>query len=96
MEKKNSKLKLSNGEETEDPKQILEEEKSFYKNLYTSKNVDPENSEFDIFFTNNLLTPVNEELSKKCEARYAFRKRVSASSKGYGKRKIAWFGLSFK
>ena len=31
--------------------------KSFYKNLYASKNVDPD----------NLLTPLNEELSKKCE-----------------------------
>ena len=55
------------GEETEDPKEILEEAKSFYKNLYTSKNVDPQNSEFDIFFDNNLLTPLNEELSKTCE-----------------------------
>ena len=67
LRKKISKLKLSNGEETEDPKEILEEEKSFYKKLYTSKNVDPENSEFDIFFNNNLLTPLTEELSKKCE-----------------------------
>ena len=35
--------------------------------MYTSKKVDPENSEFDILFNNNLLTPLNEELSKKCE-----------------------------
>ena len=35
--------------------------------MYNSKNVDPENSEFDIFFNNNLLTPLTEELSKKCE-----------------------------
>ena len=63
---KNSKLKLSNVEETEDPKQILEEAKSVYKNLYTCKNFDPQNSKFDIFFNNNLLTPLNEELSK-CE-----------------------------
>ena len=35
--------------------------------MYTSKNVDPENSESDIFFNNNLLTPLTEELSKKCE-----------------------------
>ena len=46
--KKISKLKLSNIEKTEDPKKILEEVKSFYKNLYTSKNFDSENSEFDI------------------------------------------------
>ena len=67
LRKKISKLKLSNGEETENPKEILEEEKSFYKKLYTFKNIDPENSEFDIFFNNNLLTPLTEELSKKCE-----------------------------
>ena len=64
--KKISKLKLSNVEETEDPKKILEEVKSFYKNLYTCQNFDPKNSKFDIFFKNNLLTPPNEELSK-CE-----------------------------
>ena len=40
--------------------------KSFYKNLYTCKNFDHENSEFYIFFNNNLLMPLNEELSK-CE-----------------------------
>ena len=60
-----SKLKLSNDEETKDPNKILEEEKSFYKNLYVTKNVDPDNCEFDIFFNNNLLTPRNEELSAK-------------------------------
>ena len=37
------------------------------KNFYTSKNVDPPKNEFDIFFNNNFLTPLNEELSKKCE-----------------------------
>ena len=35
--------------------------------MYTSKNVDCENSEFDIFFNDNLLMPLNEELSKKCK-----------------------------
>ena len=41
-------VELSNCEETEDPKKILQEEKSVYKNLNTTKNVDPNNSEFDI------------------------------------------------
>ena len=41
-------VELSNGEETEDPKKMLQEEKSVYKNLNTTKNVDPDNSEFDI------------------------------------------------
>ena len=67
LRKKISKLKLSNGEETDDAETILEEEKTFYKNLHSTTNVNPNDSEFDIFFNNNLLTPLNEEQSKKCE-----------------------------
>ena len=65
LRKKISKLKLSKGEETDDAETILEEEKTFYKNLYSTRNVNPDDSEFDIFFNNNLLTPLNEEQSKK-------------------------------
>jgi len=67
LRKKISKLKLSNGEETDDAKTILEEEKTFYKSLYSTRNVNLNNSEFDAFFNNNLLIPLNEEQSKKCE-----------------------------
>ena len=67
LRKKILKLKLSIGEETDDAETILEEEKTFYKNLYSTRNVNPNDSEFDIFFNNNLLTPLNEEQSKKCE-----------------------------
>ena len=35
--------------------------------MYSSKNVDPNNAEFDVFFNNNLLTPLSEDQSKKCE-----------------------------
>ena len=44
LRKKISKLKLSNGEETDDAKTILEEEKAFYKNLYSTRNVNPSDS----------------------------------------------------
>ena len=67
LRKKISKLKLSSGEETDDAKTIFEEEKTFYKSLYSTRNVNPNNSKFDAFFNNNLLTPLNEEQSKKCE-----------------------------
>ena len=70
MRKKISKLKLSSGEETDDAKTILEEEKTYHKSLYSTRNVNPgrpNTSEFDAFFNNNLLTPLNEEQSKKCE-----------------------------
>ena len=68
LRKKISKLKLSNGEETDDAETILEEEKTIYKNLYSTRNVYPNDSEFDIFFNNNLLTPFNEEQSKNVKA----------------------------
>ena len=50
----NSKLKLSNDEETKDPNKILEEEKSFYKNLYATKNVDSDN--LTLSLTYSLIT----------------------------------------
>ena len=88
--KKISKPKLSNNEETKDPNKILEEEESFYKNLYATKNVDADNSEFDINFNNNLLTPHNEELSKKCEGTCMLSKKEChvALNKGYGQWQI--------
>ena len=67
LRKKISKLKISSGEETDDAKTILEEEKTFYKSLYSTRNVNTNNSEFNAFFNNNLLTLLNKEQSKKCE-----------------------------
>ena len=67
MRKKISRLKLSSGKETYDAKTIPEEEETFYKGLYCTKNVNPNKSEFDAFFNNNLLTPLNEEQSKTCK-----------------------------
>lgn len=69
LRKKIAKLKLSNGDETDDPKTILEEEKKFYKKLYSSKNVDPNNAEFDVFFNNNLWhrsVKINRKNAKAC------------------------------
>jgi len=71
-------LKLSNAEETDDPKTILEEEKTFYKNLYSVRNVNPNNSEFDAFFNNNLSTPLNEDQSKKCGGLLTEQERYQA------------------
>ena len=45
---------------TDDSDKILNEKKTFYENLYSSRNVDTNNSEFDIFFNNSFLTPLNE------------------------------------
>ena len=51
LRKKISKLKLSIGEETDDAETILEEEKTFYKNLYSNRNVNPNDSEFKYSLT---------------------------------------------
>ena len=48
-------------------KLYLKKRKPFIKNLYSTRNVNPNDSEFDTFFNNNLLTPLNEEQSKNCE-----------------------------
>ena len=69
LRKKISKLKLSGGEETDDAKTILEEEKTYHKSLYSTRNVNPNTSEFDAFFNNNLLTPQcwsNQRNVKEC------------------------------
>ena len=48
-----------------DPKEILEEEERFFKQIYTSKNMNPNGSEFKEFFkTENVLS---EETAKTCE-----------------------------
>ena len=48
-------------------KQYLKKKKPFFKNLCSTRNVNPNNAKFDIFFNNNQLTPLNEEQSKNCE-----------------------------
>ena len=51
LRKKISKVKLYIGEETADAETILEEEKTFYKNLYSNRNVNPNDSEFKYSLT---------------------------------------------
>ena len=54
------------------------------------KRWDADNFEFDIFFNNNLLTPCNEELSKKCEDTCMLSEKEChvALNKGYGQWQI--------
>ena len=69
LRKKISKLKLSNGEETDDAETILEEEKTFYKNLYSARNVNPNDSEFKYSLTTtckHLLMKSNLKSVRAC------------------------------
>ena len=71
LEKRNQKKKhitssLNNdGDKITNPKYILEEEERFFKEIYTSRNMDPNCPTFNVFFeTENVLS---EEIGKKCE-----------------------------
>ena len=58
-------LKINDYAKLTDPKEILEEEERFFKQLYTSKNTNPNGSEFIEFFnTENVLL---EETAKTCK-----------------------------
>jgi len=58
-------LKVNNHAKLTDLREILEEEERFFKEIYTSKNTNPNSSEFIKFFnTENVLS---EETAKICE-----------------------------
>ena len=58
-------LKVNDHAKLTDPTEILEEEERFFKHIYTSKNTDPNSSEFiDFFNTENVLSV---ETAKICE-----------------------------
>ncbi|KAL9965225.1 hypothetical protein ACROYT_G028996 [Oculina patagonica] len=58
-------LVINDQEKITDPKEILEEEERFFKRIYTSQNMNPNDSAFDEFFkTDNALS---EENATSCE-----------------------------
>ena len=48
---------------------ILKEEANFYKSLYTSGNDDVEDSQYDVFFKNSLISPLSAENANICEGK---------------------------
>ena len=62
-----SSLINSNGAKISDPKEILNEERNFFKQLYSSRNVDPNRDEFTNFF--NVDFQLSEEMASKCEGK---------------------------
>ena len=63
------KLKLENGLEVDDPDSILKEQANFFKTLYLSNNDDVDNPVYDVFFKNDLISPLREENANLCEGR---------------------------
>ena len=71
LEKRNQKKKHitslvnNDGDKIANPKDILEEEKRFFKEIYTSRNTGPNCPTFSVFIeTENVLS---EEIAKTCE-----------------------------
>ena len=58
-------LKINDDTKLTDPKEILEEEERFFKQIYTSRNTNPNGSEFIEFF--NAENALSEETAKTCE-----------------------------
>ena len=58
-------LKISDHTKLTDPKEILEEEERFFKQIYTSKSTNSKDSEFIEFF--NTENALSEETAKTCE-----------------------------
>ena len=60
-----SSLINHNGTRINDPKEILNEERNFFKELYSSRNVDPNSEEFSDFL--NVDFQLSEEMATTCE-----------------------------
>ena len=58
-------LKFNNYTKLTDPKEILEEEEGFFKQIYTPRNKNPNGSEFIEFF--NTENALSEDTAKTCE-----------------------------
>ncbi len=58
-------LVINNQEKITDPKEILEEEERFFKQIYTSQNMNPNDSAFNKFFKTDIA--LSEENATSCE-----------------------------
>lgn len=50
-----------------DPKGILDEEERFYREIYFSKNTNPESNDFNLFFKSPHLKKLDNEEARSCE-----------------------------
>ena len=60
-----TKLIKDNGNTITDPDEILDEQKTFYENLYVSQRPDVNDSKFDLFFKNENIKKLNKKGFKK-------------------------------
>ena len=62
-----TKLIKDNGNTITDPDEILDEQKTFYENLYASQRPDVNDSKFDLFFKNENIKKLNNEQKATCD-----------------------------
>ena len=75
-------MKLENGLEVDDPDSILKEQANVFKTLYLSNNDDVDNPVYDVFFKNDLISPLREENANLCEGRIS-KEECSKGSDGF-------------
>ena len=73
-----SSLITHNGTRINDPKEILKEERKFFKELYSSRNVDPNSEDFSVFF--NVDFQLTEEMASTCEGEITLAECTKALS----------------
>ena len=74
-----SSLINHNGTRINDPKEILNEERNFFKELYSSRNVDPNSEEFRDFFNVDFQLP--KEMASTCEGEITLAECTKALSR---------------
>ena len=73
-----SSLINHNGTRINDPKEILNEERNFFKELYSSRSMDPNSEEFSDFFNVDFQLP--EEIASACEGEITLAECTKALS----------------
>ena len=73
-------MKRDNGSSTSNPGEVLQEQKSYYQNLYSSQNPQVDDPRFNKFFQNEMIKTLDTELKGRCdglltdsECRYALK-----------------------
>ena len=60
-------MKRDNGSSISDPEEVLQEQKIYYQNLYSSQNPQVHDPRFNKFFQNEMIKTLDNEQKERCE-----------------------------
>ena len=60
-------MKRDNGSSISDPEEVLQEQKIYYQNLYSSQNPQVDDPRFNKFFQNEMIKTLENEQKERCE-----------------------------